>query len=78
MAGATILPVPKAVDIEAHHYPRRWKRNLFFLYGGMFLMAFQISRFAHMCRVSIKSLRVLRVREFDQRRRQRFLNVPIT
>ena len=30
MAGATILPVPKAVDIEAHHYPRRWKRNLFF------------------------------------------------
>ena len=54
MAGATILPVPKAVDIEAHHYPRRWKRNLFFLYGGMFLMAFQISRFAHMCRVSLK------------------------
>ena len=53
MAGATILPVPKAVDIEAHHYPRRWKRNMFFLYGGMFLMAFQISRFAHMCRVSI-------------------------
>ena len=78
MAGATILPVPKAVDIEAHHYPRRWKRNLFFLYGGMFLMAFQISRFAHMCRVSVKISREKPVSEFDQRRRQRFLNIPIT
>ena len=68
MAGATILPVPKAVDIEAHHYPRRWKRNLFFLYGGMFLMAFQISRFAHMCRVSVKILREKPVSEFYQRR----------
>ena len=69
MAGATILPVPKAVDIEAHHYPRRWKRNLFFLYGGMFLMAFQISRFAHMCRVSVKIFAARRPADsdFDQR-----------
>lgn len=52
MAGATIIPVPRAVDMEAHHYPRRWKRNMFFLYGGLALMAFQISRFALMCRVS--------------------------
>ena len=51
MGGATIWPVPKAVDLEAHHYPRFWKRNLFFLYGGLFLMAFQASRFAHLCRV---------------------------
>ena len=58
MGGATIWPVPKAVDLEAHHYPRFWKRNLFFLYGGMFLMAFQVSRFAHMCRVSILLNRV--------------------
>ena len=40
MAGATILSVPKAVDVEAHYYPRRWKRNLVFLYGGLGLMAF--------------------------------------
>ena len=53
MGGATIWPVPKAVDLEAHHYPRFWKRNLFFLYGGLFIMAFQVSRFGHMCRVSL-------------------------
>lgn len=52
MAGATIVPVPKSVDLEAYHYPRRWKRNMFFLYGGLALMAFQISRYAHMCKVS--------------------------
>ena len=52
MAGATIWPVPKAVDVEAHHYPRMWKRNLVFLYGGLFLMGFQISRYALMCKVS--------------------------
>lgn len=53
MAGATILPVPRSVDLEAHHYPRYWKRNMFFLYGGLALMAFQISRFAHLCKVII-------------------------
>ena len=55
MAGATIWPVPKAVDLEAFHYPRKWKRNLFFLYGGLFLIGFQISRFAHMCKVLLLS-----------------------
>lgn len=52
MGGATIWPIPKAVDLEAFHYPRLWKRNFFFLYSGLFLMAFQVSRFTHMCRVS--------------------------
>ncbi len=51
MAGATIWPVPKAVDLEAYHYPRRWKRNLFFFYGGLLVMAFQISRFGILCKV---------------------------
>ena len=40
MGGAYIQPVPKAVDLEAHHYPRKWKRNLMFLYGGLFLIGF--------------------------------------
>ena len=52
MGGATIWPIPKAVDLEAFHYPRMWKRNFFFLYSGLLLMTFQLSRFAHMCRVS--------------------------
>ena len=51
MGGATIWPVPKAVDLEAYHYPRHWKRNLFFLYGGLFIIGFQISRFALLCKV---------------------------
>ena len=54
MAGATILPVPRAVDLEAYHYPRHWKRNMFFLYGGLFLMGFQVSRYAHLCKVSFR------------------------
>ncbi|CDW76309.1 UNKNOWN [Stylonychia lemnae] len=53
MAGATILPVPKAIDLEAHHYPRFWKRNLIFLWGGLGLWAFQICRYTHLCRESI-------------------------
>ena len=53
MGGATIWPVPKAVDLEAYHYPRHWKRNMFFLYSGLFLIGFQISRFALVCKVSI-------------------------
>lgn len=40
MGGATIWPVPRAIDLEAHHYPRRWKRNYLFLYGGLFLIGF--------------------------------------
>ena len=52
MGGHTILPVPKAIDLEAHHYPRLWKRNLIFLYSGLFLIGFQISRYGHLCKVS--------------------------
>ncbi len=52
MGGATIWPVPKAIDLEAFHYPRLWKRNFFFLYSGLLLIAFQMSRFGHMCRQS--------------------------
>ena len=52
MAGATIWPIPKAISLHAHQYPRHWKRNMFFLYGGMAILAFQFSRFAHLCRVS--------------------------
>jgi hypothetical protein len=40
MGGATIWPVPRAMDAEAHHYPRHWKRNLMFLYGAGFLIFF--------------------------------------
>lgn len=56
MAGATFLPIPKAIDLEAHHYPRHWKRNLFFLYGGAMLVLFQFQRYTHLCRVSIKCI----------------------
>ena len=52
MGGATIWPVPRAMDAEAHYYPRMWKRNMFFLYGSMILMGFQFQRYAWMCRVS--------------------------
>ena len=50
MGGATIWPAPRAVDVEAHHYPRRWKANLLFLYGAGFLITFQIQRYGWMCR----------------------------
>jgi len=50
MGGATIWPVPRAVDFEAHHYPRRWKANFLFLYAAGFLISFQIQRYGHMCR----------------------------
>jgi len=52
MGGATIWPVPRAVDAEAHYYPRRWKRNVVFLYGGMFLIGIQLQRYGQLCRVS--------------------------
>jgi len=45
MGGATIWPVPKAIDLEAYMYPRKWRRNLRFYYGSMFLVWFQIHRF---------------------------------
>ena len=52
MGGATIWPVPRAIDAEAHYYPRNWKRNMFFLYGAAFLIGFQFNRYGLMCRVS--------------------------
>ena len=56
MGGATIWPVPRAVDAEAHYYPRRWKRNFLFLYTGMFLIGIQVQRYAQLCRVSLAPL----------------------
>jgi len=53
MGHATLWPVPRAVDAEAHHYPRHWKRNMFFLYGGAGLIVLQIWRYGFICRVSI-------------------------
>ena len=52
MGGATIWPVPRAIDAEAHYYPRRWKANFLFLYAGGALIAFQMQRYGQMCRVS--------------------------
>ena len=56
MGGATIWPVPRAVDAEAHYYPRKWKRNFAFLYGGMFLIGIQVQRYGQLCRVSFSHL----------------------
>lgn len=50
MGGYTIWPVPRSIDAEAHYYPRNWKRNYLFLYTSAFLIAFQVQRYAHMCR----------------------------
>jgi hypothetical protein len=50
MGGATIWPVPRAIDAEAHYYPRRWKANFLFLYSAAFLISFQVQRYGHMCR----------------------------
>ena len=55
MGRVTFWPIPRAIDVEAHHYPRHWKRNMFFLYSGAFLIAFQVQRYGHMCRVSYPS-----------------------
>ena len=52
MGGATIWPVPRALDAEAHYYPRLWKRNLIFLYGGLFLIGLQVQRYGLLCKVS--------------------------
>ena len=52
MGGATIWPVPRAVDAEAHYYPRKWKRNMLFLYGGALLIGLQVQRYAAAHRVS--------------------------
>ena len=64
MGGATIWPVPRAIDAEAHYYPRMWKRNLFFLYGGMFLIGIQVQRYGLMCRVSLDQFEFTRSNPF--------------
>jgi hypothetical protein len=53
MGHATLWPVPRAIDAEAHHYPRHWKRNLFILYSGALLMGLQVQRYGWICRVSL-------------------------
>jgi len=45
MGGYTIWPVPRAIDAEAHYYPRNWKKNMLFLYGAAFLIGLQTQRF---------------------------------
>ena len=52
MGGATIYPVPRAIDAEAHYYPRKWKRNAAAIYGGFFLLSWQIQRFSSLNCVS--------------------------
>ena len=42
MGRVTIWPIPRALDVEAHQYPRKWKRNMFFLYSAAFLTFFQV------------------------------------
>jgi hypothetical protein len=37
-------PVPRMLDLEAHHYPKRWLRSLVILQGSLLLIGFQISR----------------------------------
>ena len=55
MGHATLWPVPRAVDAEAHHYPRFWKRNLVFLYSSAMLTVLQLNRYGWICRVSTAS-----------------------
>jgi len=52
MGHATLWPVPRAIDAEAHHYPRMWKRNFMFLYSGAALITLQIWRYGFICRQS--------------------------
>ena len=48
--------MPRAIDVEAHQYPRKWKRNAFYLYSGVLLLGFQLNRYVHLCRVSLTFL----------------------
>ena len=50
MGHATLWPVPRAIDAEAHHYPRHWKRNGIVLYGAVILVGLQIQRYAALVR----------------------------
>jgi hypothetical protein len=48
MGGGPIIKVPKAVDIEAHQYPRQWKKGMYMCWGAMALLGFQLSRYSLM------------------------------
>ena len=61
MGHATLWPVPRAIDAEAHHYPRHWKRNLFILYGGALLIGLQVQRYGWICRVSLSKIQYLTI-----------------
>ena len=82
MGGATIWPVPRAIDAEAHYYPRHWKRNMFFLYGAAFLIGIQFQRYGLMCRVSgyqqvaFDNLATVSVAKIDVSRRIHGLGQP--
>ena len=75
MGHATLWPVPRAIDAEAHHYPRHWKRNMFFLYGSAFLMVLQVNRYAWICRVST-AIEIIPVAIIDEKRRVYGLGIP--
>jgi len=53
MGGAYIWPVPKMIDLEAHHYPRKFARNLAIYTAAIWMLNFQVNRYAQMCVVSI-------------------------
>ena len=76
MGHATLWPVPRAIDAEAHHYPRHWKRNMFFLYGSAFLMVLQVNRYAWICRVSEPCLSPLFKAIIHEERRVHGLGIP--
>lgn len=48
--GAPMWPIPRALDLEAHHYPRKWFRNMWILQGSLLLFGFQLSRYSMMLR----------------------------
>ena len=50
MGGHTLFPIPRAVNLEAYHYPRQWKRNMFIIYSSLFLINLQIHRYSKMCK----------------------------
>lgn len=48
MGGAPMWPVPRAIDAEAHHYPRRWFRNSIIINASVLLLSLQVGRYALM------------------------------
>ena len=52
MGGATLWPIPRSIDVEAHHYPRNWKRNLLIFHMSALLMLLQVNRYSFLGRQS--------------------------